>query len=435
MRIVLVQPNAGAVRAGDAMEPLALGVLSALTPAGHQVTLVDERVEPVPEALEADLVGLSVQTYTARRAYQLADGFRRRGLRVVMGGHHASLVPDEAAAHADAVVIGDAEGIWPRVVADAGAGTLRSRYRADSAPPLRGVRVDRALFAGKGYLRWPLVQFGRGCRHACDFCSIHALYGGGHRHRPVDETVDEVAALPGRSVFFVDDNLFADPEAALALLAALPATGKRWGAQLSIDALADQGTVDLLAAAGCGAVLLGLESFDPESLREMRKSWNRAGPSYAECVARLRARGIMVYGTFVFGYDHDGPEAIDQALAFAVAQRLFVANFNPLTPTPGTPLYQRLRAEGRLLGDPWWLDPGFRYGSAQFVPAGMTPAQLAEGVYRARRRFYGWRSIAWRALDRQANTRSLASAALYLGANLVSRREIRLKQGRELGGS
>ncbi len=434
MRIVLVQPNAGAIRAADAMTPLALGVLSAQTPAGHQVTLVDERVEPVPARLEADLVGITTQTYTARRAYQLADGFRRRGLRVVMGGHHASLLPDEAAAHADAVVIGDAEGVWPRVVSDAGAGRLRPRYQAATPPALQGVRIDRSLFEGKGYLRWPLVQFGRGCRHACDFCSIHALHGSGYRHRPVDETVAELAALPGRSAFFVDDNLFADPVAALALLAALPAAGKRWGAQLSIDALADESTVDLLAAAGCGAVLLGLESFDPESLREMHKSWNRTGPSYGQCIARLRARGIMVYGTFVFGYDHDGPEAIEEALAFALAQRLFVANFNPLTPTPGTPLYQRLRAEGRLLGDPWWLDPGFRYGSAQFVPARMTAVQLAEGVYRARRRFYGWRSIAWRALDRQANTRSLGSTALYLGANLVSRREIRRKQGRTLGG-
>jgi radical SAM superfamily enzyme YgiQ (UPF0313 family) len=434
MRIVLVQPNAGAVRAADAMTPLALGILSALTPAGHQVTLVDERVEPVPAELEADLVGITAQTYTARRAYQLADGFRRRGLPVVMGGHHASLLPDEAAAHADAVVVGDAEGVWPRVVSDAGAGRLRSRYQAATPPALQGVRTDRSIFEGKGYLRWPLLQFGRGCRHACDFCSIHALYGSGYRHRPVDETVAELAALPGRSAFFVDDNLFADPAAALALLTALPAAGKRWGAQISIDALADETTVDQLAEAGCGAVLLGLESFDPESLREMHKSWNRTGPSYAQCIARLRAHGIMVYGTFVFGYDHDRPEAIEEALAFAQAQRLFVANFNPLTPTPGTPLYQRLQAEARLLGDPWWLDPDFRYGSAQFVPARMTAAELAEGVYRARRRFYGWRSIAWRALDRQANTRSLASTALYLGANLVSHREIRRKQGRGLGG-
>jgi radical SAM superfamily enzyme YgiQ (UPF0313 family) len=434
VRIALVQPNAGAVRAGDAMAPLALGVLSALTPPGHQVMLVDERVEPVPAALEADLVGISVQTYTARRAYQLADGFRRRGLKVVMGGHHVSLVPEEAEAHADALALGDAEGTWPRLLADAAAGRLRPRYQAASPLPLLGVQVDRALFAGKGYLGWPLVQFGRGCRHACDFCSIHALYGNSYRHRPVAEVVAEVASLPGRFVFFVDDNLFADPAAALSLLAALPATGKRWGAQVSIDALADEATVDLMAAAGCGAVLLGLESLDPESLKEMRKSWNRLGPSYAECIARLRARGIMVYGTFVFGYDHDGPEAIEQALRFSMAQRLFVANFNPLTPTPGTPLYRRLKDEGRLLGDPWWLDPGFRYGSAQFTPVGMTAAQLTEGVYRARRRFTGWRSIAWRALDRQANTRTLASAGLFLGANLVSRREIRRKQGRTLGG-
>ena len=434
MRIALVQPNAGAVRAGDAMAPLALGVLSALTPAGHRVVLVDERVEPVPESLQADLVGITVQTYTARRAYQLADACRRRGLTVVLGGHHVSLAPDEAASHADALALGDAEGIWPALVADAAAGRLRARYQAATPPPLQGVQVDRALFAGKGYLRWQLVQFGRGCRHACDFCSIHALYGATYRHRPVAETVAEVAALPGRFVFFVDDNLFADPAAALSLLAALPATGKRWGAQISIDALADEATVELLAAAGCGAVLLGLESLDPESLKEMRKSWNRLGPSYAECIDRLRRRGIMTYGTFVFGYDHDGPEAIEQALEFSMAQRLFVANFNPLTPTPGTPLYLRLQAEGRLLGDPWWLDPGFRYGAAQFTPAGMSAAQLSDGVYRARRRFSGWRSIAWRALDRQANTRSLDSAGLFFGANLVARREIRRKQGQPLGG-
>jgi radical SAM superfamily enzyme YgiQ (UPF0313 family) len=262
---------------------------------------------------------------------------------------------------------------------------------------------------------------------------VRALHGA-YRHRPVEETVEEIAALPGKGFLFADDNLLSDDDASRALLEALPRTGKRFGAQVSIDAVAAEGAIDRLARAGCAAVLLGLESLDPASLGEMRKGWNLSGPPYGEVVERLRARGLLVYGTFLFGYDHDGPEAFEAALDFALRHRLFIANFNPLSPTPGTPLYARLRAEGRLPGDPWWLDPAYRYGDAQLVPARLSPEALRDGVLDLRRRFYGLASIARRATDRRANTRTLGNAALFLAANLLSRREIARKQGRALGG-
>ncbi len=433
MRIALVRPNMSAVRSSDAMEPLALGILSALTPAAHARVLVDERVEPLPAAIEADLAALTVETYTARRAYAIAADLRRRGIPVVMGGHHPTLAPDEALAHADAVVVGDAEGVWPEVVEDAARGALKRVYHGRTDLPLAGVRVDRALFAGKPYLRRPMVQFGRGCRHACDFCSIRAYYGADVRHRPVGEVLAEIAALPGRGFLFADDNLFGDRDATLELLRGLRGMGKRWGAQLGIDAARDEGMLELLAAAGCTAVLVGFESLDPGSLRDMRKGWNGTVAEYESCIRCLRRRGIMVYGTFVFGYDADGPASFDGAVEFALRNGLFLANFNPLTPTPGTPLLARLRAERRLIGDPWWLDPGFRYGGPMFHPAGMTAEQLAEGCLRARRTFYAWRSIGRRALDRSANARNVGNLSLYLLGNLVSRREIARKQGRALG--
>jgi radical SAM superfamily enzyme YgiQ (UPF0313 family) len=382
-----------------------------------------------------DLIAMTVETHTALRAYQLAADFHRRGIPVVMGGHHPTLLPEEALRHADAVVVGDAEGVWPELLADFRAGRLRRLYRSAGGAGAVSVAPDRSIFAGKPYLRIGLVQHGRGCPYACDFCSVSAFYGGRLKHRPAGQVAAEIAQLGQRNLFLVDDNLLADPCRTEELLRALVPLRVRWTCQVSLEVAADEGVLDLLAKSGCTVALIGFESLDRRNLEQMGKGVNIAGGDYAAAVERFRQRGIMVYGTFLFGYDHDTPAAIEAALEFAIRNRLCLANFNPLTPFPGTPLFERLQGEGRLLHDRWWLDPDYRYGQALFRPRGMTAEALEAGCFRARREFHRVASILRRGADRRANGRNPAALALFLAANLVSRREILRKQGSPLAGA
>lgn len=421
------------MRSNAAMEPLVFAILKSLTPPDVEVVLRDERIEKIHDDEPADLVAISIETFTARRAYQLAARFRLRGIPVVAGGHHPTLLPEEVLKHVEAVIIGDAEGVWPRVLADTAAGRLKRIYHQEDPAPLGGPRPDRSIFAGKRYLPIHPVQFGRGCRFACDFCSVHAFYGSRLAHRPIAEVIAEIAALPGQMIFLVDDNLFADRNAAEALLRALIPLNIRWVCQVSIDVAADELLLDLMALSGCQCALVGFESLRRGNLEGMKKLPNLGFPDYPMAVARFRQRGIMVYGTFVFGYDEDDPTAFVETLDFALSSKLCLANFNPLTPTPGTELFRRLREEGRLLHPQWWLAPEFRYGMATFQPRKMTTQELSEGCFFARKRFNSYASIAGRAVDWRANCRNLHNLGLFLSANLTSRQEIYRKQGQLLG--
>jgi radical SAM superfamily enzyme YgiQ (UPF0313 family) len=435
VKVTFVRPNLYDTRSGDAMEPLVFAVLQSLTPPGVETVLHDERLAPIPYDEPTDLAALTVETYTARRAYQIATEYRRRGVPVVMGGYQPTFLPDEALRFADAVVQGDAEGIWPRVLADAAAGRLQRVYRQDGFAPLGGRSPDRSIFAGKRYAPVSVVQYGRGCRYACEFCSIRAFYGSSLRQRPIDEVVAELGGLGRRHVFFADDNLFVDVPRTKALLEALVPLRLRWSCQVSIDLTADAELMRLMERSGCTTALVGFESLKAGNLRQMKKAWNLRSGSYERAVRTLHDAGVMVYGTFILGYDEDGPDDFERAVEFAMDQRLFLANFNPLTPTPGAALFDRLRREGRLLHEAWWLDPDFRYGEATFRPRGMTPEQLTEGCWRARRQFNTWSSFARRLWNPRMALRSAHRVGLFAVANWVSRREIHAKQGRGLGAS
>ena len=422
----------GNYRSTDAMPPLAMGILAARS-TGHQVRFFDDRTEVIPENLEADLVALSVETFTARRAYQIADGFRQRGVTVVMGGYHPTFLPDEALLHADAVVSGDAEGTWECLLDDLSRGRLQRIYRGNNQALLEDVRIDRSIFAGKRYAPVEVAQYGRGCRFVCEFCSIHEFYGAQVRIRPADQFRAELAGLDNRRLLFlVDDNLFSTRTDLDTLLNVLKPLGRRWACQISIDVARDPRLLDRLAEAGCCYVLIGFESLEVENLRQMHKPWNQVSGEYRKVVRELHARGIGVYGTFVFGYDQDTPDTIRRSLDFALEARLEIANFNPLTPTPGSALYARLKAEGRLISPQWWLDPEYRYGDPIFVPRLLTPAQLADDCFDAKRAFYAWSAIARRVLDNDIRF-SWYSRIMTTVANLISRREVYRKQGRYLG--
>ncbi|MGE5706738.1 MAG: B12-binding domain-containing radical SAM protein, partial [Bacteroidota bacterium] len=309
---------------------------------------------------------------------------------------------------------------------------LKRLYRSEHPPSLEGVRYDRSLFRGKRYAPIKPVQFGRGCKFSCDFCSIHAFYGKSIRQRPVPEVIEEIRALGSKSLFFVDDNLFADETRIRELLEALVALKVKWGCQISIDVTEDSSLLRLMRRSGCQCVQIGFESLDARNLGLMKKAVNLQQGDYRRALSRLREHGIMVYGTFVLGYDHDAPESIPATVDFALKHRFFLANFNPLMTMPGTPLYRRLREEGRLLFDQWWTDPRFRYGQAMLRPKGMTPEQLTEGCLRARLRFNQVSSLFLRALD-PPNRRDLGRVGLFWAANWISRKEILAKQGISLG--
>jgi radical SAM superfamily enzyme YgiQ (UPF0313 family) len=432
VKIALVRPNIGAFRSTDAMPPLAMGILAARS-SGHEIVFYDEKAEAVPDEIDADLVALSVETFTAHRAYQIADRARARGSIVVMGGYHPTFMPNEALAHADAVITGDAEGTWEEMLADVGRRDLKSIYEGRNGAPLDDYRIDRSIFRGKRYAPIQLAQYGRGCRFTCDFCSIHSFYGTTVRVRPIDRMRTELEALDrGKLLFFVDDNLFSNTADLDRLLDAIRPLGLRWSCQISIDVARDPALLDRIASAGCRYVLIGFESVEPANLKQMKKPWNLVSGDYRQVVREMHQRGIGVYGTFVFGYDHDRVETIERSLEFALEARLDIANFNPLTPTPRTGLYERLAAEKRLLSPEWWLDPAYRYGDPIFVPRGMTPEQLAAGCFDAKKRFYAWSSIASRVF-RSEKPFSPFSASMTMVANVISRREVHRKQGRTLG--
>ncbi|HXW01371.1 MAG TPA: radical SAM protein [Anaerolineae bacterium] len=338
MKITFIRPNMADMRSSDAMEPLVFAILAGLTPPDMETVLYDERLEPIPYDDPTDLVALTVETYNARRAYQIATQFRRRGVPVVMGGYHPTFLPDEALQFADAVVIGDAEGLWPQLVRDAQGGRLEKIYRQPDYPLLNGFIPDRRIFRGKRYAPAALVQYGRGCRFACEFCSIHAFYGSNLRQRPVGEVVAEIEALEQKHFFLVDDNIFVDVPKAQELFQALIPLKIRWSCQISIDVVGDEALMKLLEKSGCTTAVIGFESLNERNLAQMKKKWNLRHGDYATSVQKFRDHGVMIYGSFVFGYDDDTLDSFDHCLEFALRHNFYLANFNPLTPMPGAKL-------------------------------------------------------------------------------------------------
>src|SRR4051812_34428715 len=382
MRLTLIYPSVGRkedepyVRAWQ-MEPLSMATLAGLTPPDVEVRFYDDRMEVVPFDEPTDLVAISVETYTAKRAYQIASEYRRRGLPVVMGGFHASLRPDEVALYAESVVVGEAEVLWPEVINDYRHGTPKKIYRQPGRTSLAGARPDRRIFRGKRYLPVGLVEAGRGCHFKCDFCAVQTVFGATQTRRPADEILSEIASIRDkkRLIFFVDDNITSNLAQAKEFFRALIPLGVRWVSQSSINAAHDEEFLDLLTKSGCMGVLIGFESLNPANLKEMNKSFNTMRGGFEKALANLRRHKIRVYGTFIFGYDRDTPESFGKTAEFARDQEMYIAAFTPLTPSPETPLYKRLKSEGRLLYDAWWLDQRYQYNHTPFNPDETAPAE------------------------------------------------------------
>ena len=417
------------------MEPLAPATLAGLTPRDGEteIRFYDDRTESIAFDEPTDLVAMSVETYTAKRSYQIASEFRRRGVPVVIGGFHPTLVPEESSEYAESIIVGEAEGLWPTVLDDFRNGRMRRVYRQPKRPPLAGPRLDRSIFRGKRYLPVGLVEAGRGCHFRCEFCAIQSYFGNTQTRRPVDEIIDEVRRIKKPLIFFVDDNITSNMEQAKEFFRALIPLKIRWVSQASINAAHDEEFLRLIKASGCQGLLIGFETLNPENLRKMRKSFNTMNGGYEKALENLRRHQIRLYVTFILGYDEDNGDTLDETLAFAQRHRFYIVAFNHLTPFPGTPLYERLQQEGRLLYDRWWLHPEYRYGMVPFTPHGMTAEQVKQRCIEARQKFYSYSSIFQRGLDFQVNSRNWYMWTHFFSINLMFRSEVLQRKDFPLG--
>jgi len=374
--------------------PLGLATLAAYLDPDDEVTIHDEHVERLELDDEPDLVVIQVYITSARRSYEIADGYRRRGVRVALGGLHVTSLPEEAAAHADTIFLGPGEDTWPRFLADLRAGEPASRYESRQRTLLGVPPIRRDLIQRHRYLVPNSIVVSRGCPHVCDFCYKVAFFQGGKQFytQTVDAALAEIDRLPGRHLYFLDDHLFGNPRFAAGLFAGMRGMGRLWQAAGTVKAVLEQpALLEAAVQAGLRSLFVGFETVNADNLSEQRKYQN-VGRDYAAAIRRLRDLGVMVNGSFVFGMDHDGPDVFDRTVDWAIRHGIETATFHILTPYPDTALHARMEAEGRMLHRDWDL-----YDTRHVVyrPARLDAGELEAGYWRAYREFYRWSSI-WR---------------------------------------
>jgi radical SAM superfamily enzyme YgiQ (UPF0313 family) len=371
---------------------LSLATVAALTPPEVEVFLTDENVTAIDFQKEADLVGITASTITVQHAYEIAERFRARGVKVILGGSHPSALPDEASQHADAVVIGEAEGIWPQVIQDFKANKLQKVYSQRERPSLINLPIPRRdLFMKGAYYCRNTISTTRGCPYACSFCSVTSFFGHTYRRRPVEEILKEIETLNHRELIgFVDDNIFGNPKFAKDLLHALIPGKIRWVAQASVAVAKDDELLNLAAASGCIDLLVGFETLNQSNLAAMGKRVNTVD-EYETVIRKIHSHGIAIHGFFILGLDEDSEDVFERTLRFAQKMRLESVQFTWPVPYPGTALCESLDQAGRIVTKNWSeyeLNP-------VFVPKLMSRETLKKGYDRAWREFYSLPSI-WR---------------------------------------
>jgi len=433
MKLTLIRPNMGSkdgkkYRDIASMEPYVLAVIAGLTPPGIEIQMFDDRVEEIDYDAPTDLVGITVEVFTAKRAYRIAKQYRARGVPVVMGGFHASLLPEEVSGHADAVVVGEAEPVWKTVLDDFRSGKLKKIYKSGFKCDLQGYQPDRSIFKNKKYVPITLTHFSRGCPYRCTFCPDASLYKGNIRFRNAADVVEDIARQPRNFIFFVDNNISANRKKFKELLRAITPLKVKWVSQADINVAEDDELLKLMNESGCGGLVLGFETLDINNLNLMSKPQNiKSFSKYDELIAKIHDHGICIWGAFLLGYDSDTLDTFRSTLDFALEHKLFLAAFNALIPFYGTPIYTQLKKEKRLLYKKWWLDPNYRFGLPLYQPKHMAPEQLTEGCVAAIMKFTGAVNVLKRSTNFKANLRSFYNLQAFFGYNYLYRREFKQK--------
>jgi radical SAM superfamily enzyme YgiQ (UPF0313 family) len=416
MKIILISPKGplyrnkgGIFQKSLRYQPLTLTTLAALIPEelGATVELIDEGIRDVPEKLEADLIGMTVITGTAKRSYELAQRFRGQGIPVVLGGPHVTLMPKEAMEQADAISVGYAEESWPELLRDFAKGRMKKIYHQSPTMSLENMPFPkRELFDKRHFLTQAVFEATRSCVHDCEFCVAPAAWGRKQYQKPIDWVIEDIQRVGQKKIIFIDLNLISDRKYAKELFRRLAPLNLKWFGLSTVLIAHDQELMDLLARSGCKGLLLGLETVSQQSLKDANKRFNES-VDYKKLIGDLHHLGISIQGCFVFGLDHDTPDVFDKTVGFAIDAGIDLPRFAVLTPFPGTPLHHRLEAEGRILTRDWELYDGQH---VVFQPKLMSVRQLTKGHEYAWKKVYRWSSIArrlWNAKNFQPLTVSV----------------------------
>jgi radical SAM superfamily enzyme YgiQ (UPF0313 family) len=439
MRILLVYPST--LDAGKAVKfrkaflpPLNLAILDRLTEQAnpkHEVKIINDCVETIDFGMPCDLVGITAITSQAMRAYQIADRFRSQGVTVVLGGVHPSLLPQEAMNHADAVVVGEAEKLWPEVLSDFEAGRLKALYTCTERPDLNNLVIPkwdnfnlsiyrRAI--GYRMPRMPLFTT-RGCLHNCKYCSVSKFFGRKYRHKPVENVLKEIEATSAESLFFADDNIICNTNHAEGLFTALKARKNkvRWICQASTNILKQPRLIEMAADAGCRSMIFGIESINQKNLADMKKRFNQP-EKYMALYKRCRHAGIKAWFSMIFGMDHDTLETMVETADYLKTNRIWNVLFWILTPLPGTDLYQEMSSSRRIISRDW---SKYDCSNVVFRPSRISPDDLYANFWRIYQSFYTTPTMIQRVLDVYRNSKNpLRSAIQNIFYQIYFRKQI-----------
>lgn len=371
--------------------PLGLATIAAFFHPDDEIVIQDEHIEPIDLEDEPDLVVIQVYITSAYRAYELADYYRQKGIYVVLGGLHVTALPEEASLHADTIFLGPGEDTWPQFLKDWQAKNLQKVYISRERSLINLPKIRRDLIKRHLYLVPNSIVVSRGCPHHCDFCYKESFFKGGKSFytETVDRALEEIAELPGRHLFFLDDHLFGDPRFASGLFEGMKGMGRVWQAAGTVHAVLQPNLLEKAVESGLRSLFIGFESLNSTNLRQQHKFHN-LNRDYTAAIRRLHDLGVMINGSFVFGMDDDDETVFDRTVEWAINHGIETATFHILTPYPGTDLYQRMATEKRLTSNNWNL---YDTRHVVFQPNKMTPEVLADGYWRAYQDFYRWSAI------------------------------------------
>jgi len=376
---------------------LAIPTLASLTPEEHEIIVIDENIQDIDYSINVDIVGISVRTMFAMRAYAISKKFRENGVKTVLGGIHPSMCPDEAALNCDTVVVGEAENIWGTLLDDAQNGQLKPLYKADSYANLKKAPIpDRRQLSTHMYLT-DIIQTTKGCPFHCEFCSVHAFDGKKIRTKTVDQVVLEINNIKQsadkfkkkKAIFIADDNILSNKSFTIALINALKPLNINWMCQASINISQEDDLLQKMSDSGCGAIFIGFESISEKNLLSMDKAINRRF-DFRQAIDKIQSYGILVHSSFIVGYEHDTVESFDELIQFIEDTNLLMPVINILTPFPGTQLFTRFEKEGRLLTKDWQL---YDTKHVVFQPETLSTEQLSEGYKKIVQSVYSYDAV------------------------------------------